>query len=298
MSCAVTPLLPTDDGGPMYTPLALTGDETRTEGRRSSTSSRPQPLRQPSSTMMSNTLESPNFSSRHAGEPAHRKKSSRFRSGLVSLRPVDKCTEDTGLKGPAGATDCGTPPWATEVMPWLFLGSASDAGQHEEMLKRGVRYVLDLAPEAKVDHDTDAFEYLCVQIHDHSDVPVRSEFERAFQWLDKVRESGQPALIHCRQGISRSATFTIGYLMRTLGIPYRLAHDVVKRRRPAINPNLGFVTSLEEYEAELGIDLERPLGEYAERLAGWGLYSRLCSSDPGSDSDIQTPKTAPPGFEH
>lgn len=56
-------------------------------------------------------------------------------------------------------------------------------------------------------------------------------------------------LVHGNAGISRSAALVIAYLMETFGVKYRDAFSHVQERRFCINPNVGFVHQLQEYEA-------------------------------------------------
>jgi protein-tyrosine phosphatase len=53
-------------------------------------------------------------------------------------------------------------------------------------------------------------------------------------------------LIHCHQGVSRSATITIAYLMKRFNWNYEEAYEYVKERRPCIYPNKGFIRQLKE----------------------------------------------------
>ena len=58
-------------------------------------------------------------------------------------------------------------------------------------------------------------------------------------------------LVHCRVGMSRSATVCIAYLMRHLRVPLAVAQGLVRRGRPVINPNPGFTRQLQRYEDSL-----------------------------------------------
>ena len=51
-------------------------------------------------------------------------------------------------------------------------------------------------------------------------------------------------LIHCNQGVSRSCSFCIAYIMWDQGLPYIAAHDLVKAKRPVCSPNVGFAAYL------------------------------------------------------
>ena len=48
-------------------------------------------------------------------------------------------------------------------------------------------------------------------------------------------------LVHCWQGISRSATFVIAYLMKENGTDEIAAAEIVRSKRWYINPNANFV---------------------------------------------------------
>lgn len=54
-------------------------------------------------------------------------------------------------------------------------------------------------------------------------------------------------LFHCYAGISRSSTLAIAFLCMAKGYTLRDAYDLVKRKRPLVNPNRGFINSLKKY---------------------------------------------------
>jgi protein-tyrosine phosphatase len=58
------------------------------------------------------------------------------------------------------------------------------------------------------------------------------------------------------QGISRSATIVIAYLMWYKRISYNKALSHVVKRRNVVNPNPGFREKLQAYEKQLGLDVE------------------------------------------
>lgn len=54
-------------------------------------------------------------------------------------------------------------------------------------------------------------------------------------------------LVHCAQGISRSASVLIGYLMSREQLQYDAALAALQAVRPAVQPNPGFVLQLQEW---------------------------------------------------
>lgn len=55
-------------------------------------------------------------------------------------------------------------------------------------------------------------------------------------------------LVHCRFGVSRSATIVIAYIMEKYKLTFEEAFLYVKKQRKFINPNPGFVNQLKKYQ--------------------------------------------------
>ncbi|KAG6335681.1 hypothetical protein ID866_3415 [Astraeus odoratus] len=72
-------------------------------------------------------------------------------------------------------------------------------------------------------------------------------------WIEKARQSGGQVLVHCRVGVSRSATVTIAYVMQHLGLSLVEAYLVVRSRRLSvlIQPNMRLLYNLLGWEVRL-----------------------------------------------
>lgn len=72
-------------------------------------------------------------------------------------------------------------------------------------------------------------------------------------FVDEARLQGTKCLIHCRVGVSRSATITICYVMKHLRMSLVQAYLFVRARRlnVIIQPNLKFMYELLQYEQRL-----------------------------------------------
>lgn len=146
------------------------------------------------------------------------------------------------------------------ILPGLYLGSHSDAQDAKFLRDAGIRHVLNMAEECE---DTEAasmgLNVLHLPLVDHSDEPLGSYLPAATTFIHNAlsRPNPEPVLVHCRVGVSRSASVVIAYLM-LFGIPrtdrsqkrltYHLAFDWVKRNRAQISPNLGFILTLRALE--------------------------------------------------
>ena len=81
------------------------------------------------------------------------------------------------------------------------------------------------------------------------------------EWIDRARAEGGKVLVHCRVGVSRSATVTIAYVMQYLNVPLVDAYLIVRSRRLSvlIQPNMRLLYNLIGWELRLA--KERCLGE-------------------------------------
>ncbi len=54
-------------------------------------------------------------------------------------------------------------------------------------------------------------------------------------------------LVHCRAGVSRSATIVLAYCMHDLGMKLKDCLKMVKEKRKIVDPNEGFMEALKTY---------------------------------------------------
>jgi dual specificity MAP kinase phosphatase len=79
------------------------------------------------------------------------------------------------------------------------------------------------------------------------------ELGPACDWIEKARASGGTVLVHCRVGVSRSATLTIAYVMKHTGMSLVDAYLLVRSRRLSvlIQPNMRLLYNLLGWEVQL-----------------------------------------------
>lgn len=71
--------------------------------------------------------------------------------------------------------------------------------------------------------------------------------------IDRGRRNGTATLVHCRVGVSRSATICIAEVMRAFGMSFPRAYCFVRARRlnVIIQPHLRFAYELLRWEEKL-----------------------------------------------
>jgi len=101
-------------------------------------------------------------------------------------------------------------------------------------------------------------QYLSVPWHDCPDkkeTRIIEFFQTVHTFLDQARRTEplskkRAALVHCRGGVSRSASIVASYLMRENGWGMDLTLQEMKTVR-GVRPNEGFLSQLREYEQYL-----------------------------------------------
>lgn len=75
---------------------------------------------------------------------------------------------------------------------------------------------------------------------------------------DRIERGNKKTLIHCQQGISRSASLVIAYVMKTRRIGLNEAYAHVKDRSDGIGPNMSLIYQLTDWGAMLHADRSPP----------------------------------------
>ncbi len=69
--------------------------------------------------------------------------------------------------------------------------------------------------------------------------------------IGKALSENKNIIVHCAAGMSRSPTLVIAYLMIANHWRYEEAFAYVKRKRPFVEPNIGFIRQLKELEDKI-----------------------------------------------
>ena len=136
----------------------------------------------------------------------------------------------------------------SQLFNWLFLGTFSNACDINELRRNNIKYILNCASECRNTSLPDDIKELHLNIRDEKGFDLIKFFDEANIFMNKVRMSGGVMLVHCKYGISRSATFIIAYLIKYFGFTVQSALKYIKNIRNQVKPNEGFLSQLMEYE--------------------------------------------------
>eukprot|EP01094_Clydonella_sp_ATCC50884_P018907 TRINITY_DN3589_c0_g1_i1.p1 TRINITY_DN3589_c0_g1~~TRINITY_DN3589_c0_g1_i1.p1 ORF type:complete len:287 (+),score=114.47 TRINITY_DN3589_c0_g1_i1:62-922(+) len=176
---------------------------------------------------------------------------------------------------------------SSEIIPcFLFLGSMQNAHNKKELTVRtGITDILNLAEEVEnvfekcregcvccgggvdcngsgerpVDESVPLlFKYHTFRIKDRRGENIYPLFDELYELLKEIEDSEEPrrVLVHCVQGISRSSSIVMAYLMRSRRWSLRKACEHVRSERGVAKPIRFFLSQLQLYEEHLGKQME------------------------------------------
>lgn len=139
----------------------------------------------------------------------------------------------------------------TRVLAHLYIGSQADALDADVIKRFGITHVLNVSISCPQSQHVPDGNFMRIPVNDGYTDKLLPHFQRAFNFLERVRESSGRCLVHCLAGISRSPTLSIAYIMMHTGMSQDEAYRFVKQQRRHISPNFNFLGQLLEFERQL-----------------------------------------------
>ncbi|KAI8407273.1 hypothetical protein FOFC_12708 [Fusarium oxysporum] len=149
----------------------------------------------------------------------------------------------------------------SRVLDYMYLGNLGHANNPDLLRALGITQILSVGETAmwrEGDLEDWGRENVCVVqgVQDNGIDPLTEEFTRCLEFIDRGRRNGTATLVHCRVGVSRSATICIAEVMRSKQMSFPHAYCYVRARRlnVIIQPHLRFAYELLKYEEALQQD--------------------------------------------
>jgi protein-tyrosine phosphatase len=173
---------------------------------------------------------------------------------VTALASCSSSDSDTALLAVAGllmdkVTTSGD---LSQILSYLYLGSKSAAKNKQLLIKHKIKYVLNCTPTRTADPENGCpnyyekerlFVYRRIPIFDNRGEDMLSYMDLACSFINEGQHYGN-VLVHCHKGISRSASFVIGYLMRKKDFTMQEALAHVQSCRNIVQPNSSFLMQL------------------------------------------------------
>ena len=164
--------------------------------------------------------------------------------------------------GPSASLDALAPSYPTEITPHLYLSGKGPACHERVMTDLGITHIVNAASFGERNHfEGDAslgIEYLRLTIIDDESQVLTDAFDQALPFMQEARANGGRVLVHCNQGINRSAAMIVAHLTTApeqikstyhCDLQGALQHVRACRHPTSCLTNQFFVRQLEELEA-------------------------------------------------
>lgn len=150
----------------------------------------------------------------------------------------------------------------SRILPYMYLGNLGHANNPELLRELGITRILSVGESLSWEEGLKkklawpSENLLMVdRVQDNGVDPLWVEFERCLKFIEAGKVDGGATLVHCRVGVSRSATICIAEVMNELGLSFPRAYCFVRARRlnVIIQPHLRFTYELlkwEEYQRQ------------------------------------------------
>ncbi|XP_022956913.1 protein-tyrosine-phosphatase MKP1-like [Cucurbita moschata] len=132
----------------------------------------------------------------------------------------------------------------SKILDHVYLGSDSVAKNRQVLRQNRITHVLNCVGFVCPEYFKGEFVYRTLWLQDNPSEDITSILYNVFDYFEDVREQGGRVFVHCCQGISRSTSLVIAYLMWKEGWSFQDAFQYVKAARGVANPNLGFAIQL------------------------------------------------------
>uniref|UniRef100_A0A674F5K7 Protein phosphatase Slingshot homolog 1 n=1 Tax=Salmo trutta TaxID=8032 RepID=A0A674F5K7_SALTR len=141
---------------------------------------------------------------------------------------------------------------ATLIFEHLYLVSHLATTPYPEL----VGYILNVTREID-NFFPGTFSYHNIRVYDEETTDLLAHWNETYNFIVKAKKNHSKCLVHCKMGVSRSASTVIAYAMKEYGWSLEKAFNFVKQKRSITRPNTGFMRQLAEYEGILDASKQR-----------------------------------------
>ncbi|KAJ8905971.1 hypothetical protein NDN08_002472 [Rhodosorus marinus] len=185
----------------------------------------------------------------------------------------------------------------SKVLPNLFVGGEEIIvmESYSFFAENNVTHVLSLCDSSVP--DCLPLTTLHLDMVDSPDYDIAVHFPKVVDFIHSARTKNEGIFVHCKAGVSRSATVIIAYIMSALNLSTKASFEHVKRCRSKIAPNDGFMRQLILFGREYSEELHKCLKEryeYKDLLIMDKKYvkalERKCASNGTVSNDTKVPR--------
>ena len=126
----------------------------------------------------------------------------------------------------------------------IYLGDIEGASDLNYLKNENIHNVISIVNEPPKYAKKLEINQKCLKIEDRYSNNIMKYFKECISFI----ENSNKIYIHCLFGIRRSPTIVIAHLMWKTHFNFEDVYKFVKKRRPIIEPNKGFISQLKHFD--------------------------------------------------
>lgn len=132
----------------------------------------------------------------------------------------------------------------SELDPSLYVGSDLVARDLNKLKEYGITHVINCAANVCLNYFPSDFTYLHYFLKDARTESIDCVFYQVIEFITNAIKSGGKVLVHCMQGVSRSVTVCLAYIIFKRKQSFEQVFANAKNTRGICSPNIGFQVQL------------------------------------------------------
>ena len=134
----------------------------------------------------------------------------------------------------------------------LYYGNKKPALKDEELSNIGIKSIICLLPkDSQIEHDPNKFNVLNINTEDSILCSLNEWAQKTSDFIEQNIKENKPIYVHCAQGLSRSTSCILHYLMTKKGMNLKDSFNLVKNKRNVASPTVGFFKDLINLDIKL-----------------------------------------------
>ena len=151
----------------------------------------------------------------------------------------------------------------------LYLGNMKTATNESELSKLNIKAIVCLLPKKyQISHDESKYSVLNIDTEDKISCSLLEWAPKTFEFIQEHISKNEAVFVHCAQGISRSSSCVMYYLMTKKSMNLKDSFDLLKSKRNVICPTTGFFSDLVNLDKNLFGKNSFTLEEYSLMCIG------------------------------
>lgn len=130
---------------------------------------------------------------------------------------------------------------------YLYVGSYTSIMDHDVLRSNGITHILNVSCR-RVHQEAAGVKYLSLKVRDDWSEQIDEIFDIAIDFIEEARQANGACAVICTQGVSRSATIALAYMVSVECQSFEQALVELRKCRPIAAPNASFMRLLAAFE--------------------------------------------------